>query len=44
MKSIEGLRSVPRRGSFNREIYRQHNIVERAINQRAARSPHRYPL
>jgi transposase len=26
-------RSVPRHGSFNREIYRQRNIVERLFNR-----------
>ncbi|WP_414618990.1 transposase [Calothrix sp. CCY 0018] len=27
------LSTQPRRGSFNREIYRQRNLVERAINR-----------
>ncbi|MCC5636996.1 transposase [Nostoc sp. CHAB 5844] len=27
------LSNEPRRGPFSREIYRQHNIVERAINR-----------
>ena len=31
--TITRLSSEPRRGSFNREIYRQRNLVERAINR-----------
>jgi transposase len=31
--TIPRLSNEPRRGSFNREIYRQRNIVERAINR-----------
>jgi transposase len=31
--TIPRLSNEPRRGSFSREIYRQRNIVERAINR-----------
>ncbi|HAX79823.1 MAG TPA: hypothetical protein DCY88_29305 [Cyanobacteria bacterium UBA11372] len=31
--TIPRLSNQPRRGPFNREIYRQRNIVERAINR-----------
>ncbi|MGI2909642.1 transposase [Tolypothrix sp. VBCCA 56010] len=31
--TIPRLSNEPRRGSFSREIYRQRNVVERAINR-----------
>ncbi len=33
--TIPRLKNEPRRGPFSREIYRQRNIVERAINRRS---------